>query len=385
MESSLEGKLKSFKVPDILTFLNLSRKTGCLSLSHDSSSANIHLESGSIVFASSNQKKMRLGRLLLKRKRIEPEQANQIEAIMLEQGEKFGRVAVEEKILSEQELRDYLKIQVSEILYDSFNWEEGAFHFQDTVSLPEHAVTISVDLTNLIMEGARRIDEWDRCRQLLPDEKAVFRVVSVPEIQEKITLTLDEWKILFLIDGQRSLGSICEQSEEESLEVYRVVYGLYANKLIEPVTKLESVAEALARMEIEANETIPPGEVTTNAQQDDTGLLVSPEARLTYRDVVRVIMARLTVKDSERTYPLVDHEYVIGRSATNSICLNDPSISAIHARLYRGPDGYILEDLHSRNGTYINDERVDRQVLKENDCIRIGTSELIYHIVYDVK
>lgn len=385
MESSLNGKLASFRLPDILTFLNLGRKTGALTLLNGPRAAHIHFSSGAIVFAWSNQKKFRLGKVLQKKKRIASDEARRIESIMLEQGEKFGRVAVEQNVLTEDELHDFLKIQVSEILYDCFVWEQGTFQFEDEAELPAYAVTISVDLANLIMEGARRIDEWDRCQSLLPSPTMVFRVISTPEIPEKITLTLNEWKILFLLDGIRSLSDVCEQSEEEALEVYRLVYGLYANKLIEPVPEAEVLAAALIAFEDQAKEQLPAREETTGVLRDDTGLLISPQATLSYRDVERVMKAKLTLKETQAVFPLQDHEYLIGRTTSSQICLSDPGVSSIHARIYRGPQGYVLEDMNSRNGTYVNETRIEQKVLAENDTIRVGSSELVYHIVFDVK
>ena len=385
MEHSLQGQLASFRLPDILTFLNLSRKTGALTLTNRARTVIIHLNAGAIVFASSNQKRFRLGKVLQRKKRIKPDEARWIESIMLQQREKFGHVAVEKNILTGEELQDFLKIQVSEILYDTFVWTEGAFHFQDDQPLPDYAVTISVDLSNLIMEGARRIDEWDRCQQLLPSPEMVFRVIAAPEIQERITLSLAEWKILFLIDGRRSLSDLCEQSEEEALEVYRVVYGLYANKLIEAVPEGELLGAALLRMEEESSNMIPKGEVTTGALPDDTPLLISPDATLTFRDVMRVTLARLTVKETGDVFQLDGPEYLIGRTASSHIRLTDPSVSGIHARVYRGPEGYVLEDLNSRNGTFVNEDRIEQKLLKEDDLIRLGNSELVYHIVADLK
>ena len=386
MESTLQGKLISFKLPDILTFLHMSRKTGRLTLQSRTRSAHIHFDHGEIIFAWSNQKKFRLGKILQKKKRIGVDQAKAIESAMLEENAKFGRIAVEQNILTEPELLDFLKIQVSEILYDCFVWDDGTFHFHDHSPLPEYAVTISMDLSNLIMEGARRIDEWDHCQMLLPSPGMIFRVVAAPEFPEKITLTLNEWKILFLIDGKRMLSDICELAEEEALEVYRVVYGLCANKLIEPVPEGEMLADAmLALQDHPPADMFHTSEMNTGSMRDDTGLLLSPGATLSYRDIVRVKLARLVLKESQAIFPLEDQEYLIGRTPGSHIHLADPSVSSVHARVYRAPEGYVIQDMNSRNGTFVNELRVDMKVLEENDSIRIGASEFTYHIVTDAQ
>lgn len=385
MESSLQGKLAAFRLPDLLTFLHVSRKSGRLTLQSRSRSAHIHFDRGEIIFAWSNQKKFRLGKILQKKKRIGADQAKAIEAAMLEENAKFGRVAVEHKILTDPELLDFLKIQVSEILYDSFIWDEGNFHFHDNSPIPEYAVTISVDLSNLIMEGARRIDEWDHCQMLLPSPAMIFRVIATPEFPEKITLTLNEWKILFLIDGKRTLSDICELAEEEALEVYRVVYGLCANKLVEPIPEGELLAGAVLALQDQPADISHTSEMTTGSMRGDTDLLMSPGATLSYRDIVRVKMARLVLKESQAVFPLEEEEYLIGRTPGSHIHLSDPSVSSVHARVFRAPEGYAIQDMNSRNGTYVNEQRVETKVLQENDSIRIGASELTYHVVTDAQ
>jgi pSer/pThr/pTyr-binding forkhead associated (FHA) protein len=57
----------------------------------------------------------------------------------------------------------------------------------------------------------------------------------------------------------------------------------------------------------------------------------------------------------------------------------------MHAKLTRSEDGYVIEDLSSRNGTYVNDSPVERQLLKDGDEIRIGRVLLEYGHVFDVS
>jgi hypothetical protein len=386
---TLQGSLKSFKLPDILTFLNMSRKSGTLNLISGKRESFVYFDQGSVVYASSNQEKFRLSAILIWRKRITNEQWRDIERIMLDQGEKFGKVAVEQKILTEDELREFLKIQVSEIIYDCFTWDDGRFSFLEMMKLPDHAVTISIDLANLIMEGARRIDEWEHCLDLLPDKRVRLKVVPTPEIREKISLTLDEWKILFLINGARSLEEICDVAEEDRLHVYRIVYGLVANKLVETVHREPSLISMIREMDFKGEAYPPVEDATTHNVLDDTSLLVSPEAHLGFKDVLSVTLARLTVRkpEMEASGPisLVEQEYRIGRQPEVDIHIPDPSVSNFHARIYRGPEGYVIEDQASRNGTFVNGTRIQRRLLQENDVIYLGAAEMVYNIVSDVK
>jgi len=385
--ASLQGNLESFRLPEVLTFLSTARKTGTLDVESATWKASLFFDAGALVYATSNQASLRLGELLLRKRRISSEQFAQIDALMQSDGGRFGQIAVQQGVLGDEQLRDFLKIQVSEILFDAFLWKHGGFFFLDEMTLPPYAITISVDLANLIMEGARRIEEWEHCVQLLPDNKAVFRVVPSPE-GDKITLSLDEWKVLFLINGQRTLEDLCNESDDP-FHVYRVVYGLLSNKLIEPVPRRASedsgVAPAVSDETMKQSPANFGAESTMRELADDTNLLISSEARLSYADVTAPIVAQLTFATgvaAGTVIPLTENEYRIGRQRDNEIQLGDLGVSGHHARIYRGPDAYVVEDLKSRNGTWLNGVRVYHSSLKDGDTVRVGETELTYAVLF---
>jgi hypothetical protein len=377
----------------VLTFLASARKSGTLTLTSGGHEATVFFDKGSVVYAGSNQETLRLGAVLLRKKKISVEQRAAIDKLMHAEGGRFGQIAVQQGLLTEDQLRDFLKVQVSEIIYDSFVWPGGTFAFIDDTVLPPYAVTIAIDLSNLIMEGARRIEEWEECERLLPDNTVVFKVVSNPDA-EKITLSLDEWKILFLVNGRRKLGELALAADEEPLHVYRVIYGLFGNKLIEPVTHTPSPDDTSR-----TKQAMPPLEDTMRQKPatfsadstvrevaDDTNLLVSTEAKLSYKDVVKPTIAQLTITNGEDAglmFPLTESEYLIGRQRDNQISLADLGVSGHHVRIYRGPDGYAIEDLKSRNGTWLNGARTFHALLKNGDQIRIGATEMRYEILYE--
>jgi hypothetical protein len=381
-EAALRGDIASFRLPDVLTLLSNARKSGTLVVESGSRSASYFFDEGALIFATSNQQSLRLGSILLRKRKITAEQCARIDELMQVDGGRFGELAVQETVLTEEQLRDFLKIQVSEIVFDAFVWNVGRFSFVHEATLPSYAVTISIDLPNLIMEGARRIEEWEQCLALLPDKSVVFRVVASPR-DEKITLTAEEWKLLFLINGQRTLGELAE-SAEEPLPVYRVIYGLYANKLIEEVRSTRNAEEGEATMR--QGEPRFGTEVTMQDEEphDDTSLLIETDGRMSYADVVRLTLAQLRVENGDlagRIFPLAEPEYLIGRHRDNGIQIPDLGVSGFHARIYRGPDGFTLEDLKSRNGTWINGTRIYHATLSSGDRLHFGQTDLVYEVV----
>ena len=68
----------------------------------------------------------------------------------------------------------------------------------------------------------------------------------------------------------------------------------------------------------------------------------------------------------------------IGREAGNAIQVDDHEVSRRHAEIRRVGDGYVLGDLKSSNGTFVNDARIERSELSSGDRIRLGRTILIY-------
>ena len=73
----------------------------------------------------------------------------------------------------------------------------------------------------------------------------------------------------------------------------------------------------------------------------------------------------------------------IGRAADNDIQLNDPTVSAHHAKIVSVMHNSYIEDLDSKNGIFINGERIVVQALEEDDVISIGQHELFFHEAQD--
>ncbi|MDX1631121.1 MAG: FHA domain-containing protein [Thermoanaerobaculia bacterium] len=68
----------------------------------------------------------------------------------------------------------------------------------------------------------------------------------------------------------------------------------------------------------------------------------------------------------------------LGRSSNNTIHLLEEAVSRHHAELIPGPDGYLLRDLGSENGTYVNGKKKKEHLLKDGDVIQIGLRKLVF-------
>ena len=72
-------------------------------------------------------------------------------------------------------------------------------------------------------------------------------------------------------------------------------------------------------------------------------------------------------------YPLEDDEVIIGRGEENGIVLNIPEVSRTHAVLSRSEQGYMIKDLGSTNGTFVDKKKVGGKfLLKPGDTVMLG-------------
>lgn len=112
--------------------------------------------------------------------------------------------------------------------------------------------------------------------------------------------------------------------------------------------------------------------MTTNKRVD------SPVEKLFLAITPRLVA--VTGPLSGQTFYLDEPVVSIGRLGSNDICLEDPFVSRHHCIIRNEGDEYMIEDLHSANGTYLYGERVNVRSLKEGYLIAIGISQFVFKL-----
>ena len=173
---SFQGSLAELPLPDVIQLVSSSGKTGCFHLTDGDIKGQIYIQEGRIVHA-------------------------QVEDLSGE-----------------------------EAVYQLAIWSRGEFFFETGAGVA--ANTISKTNTNLLMEAARRLDEWRVLQKKVPSMELVPEFV-IPEGREgQINLNTSEWLILSKIDGRRSIKAIANASSHSTFEACKILYGLIATNLI---------------------------------------------------------------------------------------------------------------------------------------------------------
>lgn len=188
---SLEGSIKDFGLSDIFQLIYVQQKSGVMTVRHLSRKATVGFVKGMVVSAQSDESDgaERIGDVLVRAKRITPQQLEIALKVQEERKEYLGQVLVSEGILNPEDLKRALKLQTLEAVYRLFRWKDGRYAFdQKPVTYPEDYVE-PISTEHILMEGVRRLDEWPYIEKKIPSLNMIF--AQVPGKQGEIDQAAD--------------------------------------------------------------------------------------------------------------------------------------------------------------------------------------------------
>jgi tetratricopeptide (TPR) repeat protein len=224
---AIKGSLKEASLPDVLQLLAMGKKTGCLSVSHRSNFGYIYFDKGRISYASIVNRRDRLGDLLVKNGLITPAQLQEaIDAQAHQRDRRLGELLMDMGHLSREALREHIREQIEEAVYFLFTWNQGTFNFEADVLPEEQEFLVSINPESLLLEGARRVDEWSLVEKKIPTFDIVFEVDRPRLMKSDVELTPDQKALLELVDGRRDVQEIIDRSGLGEFDVGKTLYGL---------------------------------------------------------------------------------------------------------------------------------------------------------------
>src|ERR1017187_10308567 len=198
---SFQGSLNELPLSDIVQLVAVSGKTGMFSMTRASEKCYVYLQNGQITHA------------------------------------KLGEVEGEDAI------------------YALALWSQGSFQFSPGVE--SEARTISRSNTNLLLEAARRSDEWKILSKKIPGTDSVPVLVAREGANGPVTLTPLEWKVVTKADGSRSIDEIARALRTSAFDIAKTLYGLVTAELVE-IGKTRGGARAAPQAPAPVPLPIPP-------------------------------------------------------------------------------------------------------------------------------
>ncbi len=228
----MTGNLETMNLAELLQWLANGLQTGTLIVDNGEVVKKIYLRKGKILSSSSSDPKGLLGHFLVSKGVITEETLAQAIAVQEEQGKMLGAILVEGGATDQETLDHMLKLKAEDNICELFAWESGSFEFLDG-ELPDYdLVPMNVNVTGLVMEGMRRIDQTRAIKEVIPSLQSV--PVAVGSILNDDKLDPGWREVLEAVDDDRSIDDICLHTHSSEFFVSQVLY----QRIIEGKIKL---------------------------------------------------------------------------------------------------------------------------------------------------
>lgn len=238
---NLQGDFEGLTLASILQLLCNDQKTGILTVTNGEDSSRVFFDQGTIVYATSHLKHSRLGFLMQNSGVISGQQLSKCLAYARDNKLHLGKVLVQKGYISEETLKKYNTKQVELILYDLLLWEKGKFEYKDDRLNLTNMIVTQLNPIKLILEASRRIDELSVLKKVIPSDKLVFKMSGKVHSKEEIKLNANEWRVLSLIDGTRSVRQVITESAYDEFAVYKIIFSVISSGLIEQKQEIVQV------------------------------------------------------------------------------------------------------------------------------------------------
>lgn len=234
---ALKGNLRDFSVTQLLNLINLARKTGTLTIEGPTEAAWVSFQDGKLIYAQVGNEDGSLTGILLRGGLISGRQARAIKTHASDKDDKsLGLLLINAGYLVQQDILASIRQYFRDIIYKLFTWGEGFFRFDAGVLPPEGRITIRLNLENIIIEGSRRMREWERLRDEVPNLDMALDFVERPGANIRdVNLNVEEWKVVSYVNPKNTITQIAKANVMSELEIRRVVYGLLQAGLVEIV------------------------------------------------------------------------------------------------------------------------------------------------------
>ncbi len=274
----IAGNLKTMDLAELLQWLSQSQKTGTLVINNGKIEKKLYLSEGRIVSSSSSDPKEHLGHFLVSQGLITEEQLS--DAVRQQTATKnlLGKILVSSEAVTEDDLHRLLVLKAEESIFDIFTWLDGEFRFLHD-ELPKRTfIPLSLDLTGILMEGARRVDEWHRIREVIPDLASI--PVSVTDLTDP-DQSAGAQKILALVNDESSVEEIQEETHSTAFFVCSVLFEQVTAKklkIVKPrIVKIEVPVPAPASTPPRYQQGYPPSHQGQPPQQPNYGAPAPPQ------------------------------------------------------------------------------------------------------------
>lgn len=232
--AGIQGNLSSCRIVEVMQMLGLQRQTGRLALSRSGDGADIYFRDGAVVCATSarNGGKLDVAGLLKKTCRLGEDSIRHVLRIAEMTGQPIDTILAQERMVDTRTFSKNLRRHTEAAVYKTMAWRDGDFFFEKTAP-PVFEMPLQIKVDDLLLEGARRADEWTLIEQKIPTFDLVFEpmIGNAEELTTRGMSDID-LKVFSLIDGRRTVQDIIDDACLGDFDVAKSMFILLSVNLI---------------------------------------------------------------------------------------------------------------------------------------------------------
>ena len=235
----LRGNLGDFSLPNIFQLVDLSAKSGALTIRRPHEWGKIYFRRGSIYYAFTMPQQLPLGARLIGCGAVT---STELELALEEQqremsagdGARIGAILLAEGVIDRATLEDAVREQIQDAAFDFFGWPDGEFEFGIDEEVTDEDILVEMSVESVIMEGCRRIDEWERFVERVGSMESIPRLTWGPALSalDEIVLTPDEWRAIACINGRGNIATVLQAAGLDRFRAASVLHGLHTRGLV---------------------------------------------------------------------------------------------------------------------------------------------------------
>ncbi|MFW5947297.1 MAG: DUF4388 domain-containing protein [Gemmatimonadota bacterium] len=244
---AIKGSLKEAGLADVCQLLAMGQKTGCLSVTDRTRFGQIYFDRGRITFASIVNRRDRLGDLLVRDGALSHDGLMAaVDAQAEEPDRRLGELLLERGLIDTDTLTAAIERQIEEAIFYLFTWSRGSFYFEPGKTPEGGEILISANLETLLLEGARRVDEWHVIERKVPSMDVIFELDRDRMAGADVELTPEQEALVDQIDGRRTVEQLAEATALSEFVAAKALYGLVQAGFAHRVGRREPEAAAAA-------------------------------------------------------------------------------------------------------------------------------------------
>lgn len=232
---ALQGNLRDFSVTKLLNLIHIAKKSGTLTIQGPNELASLAFLDGKLIYGQRGDEGGRLISVLRYNQQLTEEQAQSLQQRPEAANDKeLGLLLIHANYLTQQAILQALHKYLNDLVFRLFTWSEGVFQFYLGILPPEDRITVRIDLENLIMEGARRMREYEQLQEEIPNLDFALKFTDRPDARlRNINLSVEEWRVVSYISPKNTMRQIARANRLSEIDLRRIVYGLMQAGVVE--------------------------------------------------------------------------------------------------------------------------------------------------------